>query len=502
MKNNDTNSYGHTLKYAGLFGGVQGLNVLIGVARNKLVALILGPAGMGLVSLYNSAITLISTMSSMGISMSGVKNVSEAYSGGGSGDADEAALSAKVKLVRSLSLALALLGTVLCAVLSPVLSRMIFGDYNHIGGFVAIAPVVGMTIMMTGEMAIMKGARMLGAIARVSVVNVVAAVVVSVPLFYFYGTGGIIPSILLLALSQLSLTMRHSCRRFPWRVSIGRSLFREGKETVRLGVAFVMAGVLGTGADFLVRQFLNEHGTLDAVGLFNAGYMLTVVYGGLVFSAMETDYFPRLSAIKDGHRAELADVVNKQIEVSLILVSPMLAVFVFLLPVIVPLLFSGKFVAVIPMAQATVIAMYLRALRLPMSYIPLAKGDSRSYLFLEGGYSVVACLLVCFMYTRQGLVGTGYALIMAAVYDFVMLTVYTYFKYGFKLSGGVVGLTSVMLPLGIASYVSSQTLTGAAYWGVGAVLSVATVVASLAVLHRKTHLMAALKGKLLGKFGL
>lgn len=53
-------SYDHILKYTGLFGGVQGLNILIGVVRSKFVALILGPEGMGLVSLFNSTITLLS----------------------------------------------------------------------------------------------------------------------------------------------------------------------------------------------------------------------------------------------------------------------------------------------------------------------------------------------------------------------------------------------------------------------------------------------------------
>lgn len=494
MKNNDNNSYKHTLKYASLFGGVQGLNVLIGVVRNKFAALILGPAGMGLAALCNSAVTLISTMSSMGMSMSGVKGVSEVYGDDG-GDAAKLALT--VKLVRSLGLVLALTGMVLCVLLSPVLSRMIFNGGDHVWEVIALAPVVGMTTVMTGELSVMKGARMLGDIARLSVINVVAAVIVSVPLFYFYGMNGIIPSMLLLTFSQMSVTLWHSCKRFPWRVSLNGSFLSRGKGIVRLGIAFVMAGVMGTGSDFLVRQFLNERGTLDAVGLFNAGYMLTVVYGGLVFSAMETDYFPRLSAIKDGCRAELADVVNKQIEVSLILVSPMLVVFVFFLPVIVPLLFSGKFTSAVPMAQVTVLAMYLRALRLPMSYIPLAKSDSKSYLFLEGGYSAVACVLICLMYSSHGLVGTGYALVMAAVYDSLALTLYTYYKYGFKLSKGVLGLTSVMLPLGIAAYVSSQTLAGMAYWGTGVILIIATTVASLFVLHRKTRLVAAMKRKLL-----
>ena len=48
------NSYSHILKYTGLFGGVQGLNILVGVVRNKFTAMFLGPSGMGLLALFNS----------------------------------------------------------------------------------------------------------------------------------------------------------------------------------------------------------------------------------------------------------------------------------------------------------------------------------------------------------------------------------------------------------------------------------------------------------------
>ena len=79
---NDTeqneNSYGHVLKYTGIFGGVQGLNILISLVRNKLVALLLGPAGMGLAALFNSVVNFVSQATSFGISFSAVRHLSEA----------------------------------------------------------------------------------------------------------------------------------------------------------------------------------------------------------------------------------------------------------------------------------------------------------------------------------------------------------------------------------------------------------------------------------------
>ena len=78
MENQEAH-YRHILKYMGLFGGVEGINILVGIIRNKLVAMILGSNGMGLVSLFNSTIKLLSDSTSFGIAMSGVRQISEDY---------------------------------------------------------------------------------------------------------------------------------------------------------------------------------------------------------------------------------------------------------------------------------------------------------------------------------------------------------------------------------------------------------------------------------------
>ena len=82
MENNTKSSYHHILKYASLFGSIQALNIFIGMVRNKLVALILGPGGIGLMSLFNSAIALLSNATNLGIATSSVKTLSELYEKG------------------------------------------------------------------------------------------------------------------------------------------------------------------------------------------------------------------------------------------------------------------------------------------------------------------------------------------------------------------------------------------------------------------------------------
>ena len=83
--------------------------------------MLLGPQGVGLISLFNSTTKLISDSTNFGISMSAVRNISEDYD-----QNDEEKLTEDIALVRSWSLLAALLGFFICIFLSPLLSRYTF----------------------------------------------------------------------------------------------------------------------------------------------------------------------------------------------------------------------------------------------------------------------------------------------------------------------------------------------------------------------------------------
>ena len=479
-------SYSHILKYTSLFGGVQGLGILVGIVRNKLVALILGPDGMGLASLYNSTITLVSDSTNFGLSMSAVKNVSAAYDSG-----DEAAVRHAVRMVRSWSMFTALLGMLVCLFLSPLLDKWTFSCGGHTISFILLSPVIALMAITSGETAILKGLRQLRALALISVCCVLLALVCSVPLFYEFGQSGVVPSIALFALMQCLATIVFSFRLCRPVFSLSRSLMGEGSSMVRLGIAFVFAGILGSGAEFVVRSYLNTSGQLTAVGLYNAGYVMTMTYAGMVFSAMETDYFPRLSGIP-ALGARLNQVVNHQMEVSLLLVSPLLVLFLVTLPVLLPLLYSGRFLPILGMMKVTVLAMYFRALTLPVEYIALSRSDSHTYLLLEAIYDVAFTLLVIAGYRYLDLWGTGLGLLAASVVNFFVVMGYSRWRYHFVASRDVKVYALVQIPLGLAAYAVTSLFSGWAYWVAGMLLAALSLVLSVWALHSKSNLWHAL----------
>jgi O-antigen/teichoic acid export membrane protein len=492
MASKDRNSYDHVLKYVGIFGGVQGLSILVGLVRNKVVAYFLGPYGMGLVSLFNSTINFISQSTNLGISFSAVKHVSELFDSG-----DEERIQHFVKVVRAWSLLTALIGMLVCVAAGPLMNHT-FSWGDHTLHFVLLAPAVGLMAVTGGEMAILKGCRRLRALALIQVINVFVALILAAAVFSTFGQAGIVPVIVLMAFVMMLTTIWYSYKLFPFRLRGSHGILGEGLGMVRLGVAFVVAGILGSGAEILIRAYLNRTGDLGAVGFYNAGLMIAVTYSGMVFSAMETDYFPRLSAVGNDRR-QMCDMVNRQIEVSLLIASPLLALLIVLMPIVIPLLFTDAFLPVIAMAQVAVLSMYFKAISLPIAYLQLVKANSVGYLLLEGLFDVLMVLFVMVGYHYWGLIGTGVALSLSYFANVLMVYAYAHVKYGYRISLPVIQLIAIQIPLGIAVYITTWLDNAWVAWGIGIILAFVSVAVSVNIVHQKTGLWIALKEKISSK---
>ena len=72
-------TYDHIVKYTGFLGGIQVLTILVSVVRNKLAAVLLSTAGVGLSALYQSVIGFLHNTSNLGISFSSIKEIAEFY---------------------------------------------------------------------------------------------------------------------------------------------------------------------------------------------------------------------------------------------------------------------------------------------------------------------------------------------------------------------------------------------------------------------------------------
>src|SRR5688500_11931439 len=85
-------SFRQILRSSSVIGGASAANVLLGIIRTKALALLIGPSGIGLLSLYSSVVSTASAVCSLGLGAGGARQIAQA-----AGDKDEAAL----RMVRS-----------------------------------------------------------------------------------------------------------------------------------------------------------------------------------------------------------------------------------------------------------------------------------------------------------------------------------------------------------------------------------------------------------------
>ena len=431
VKAEDEATYDHIVKYTGFLGGIQVLTLLVGVIRNKLAAVLLNTVGVGLSSLYQNVLNFMQNTSGLGISFSSIKEISEFY---GRGDAE--AIARHVCVVRTWGVWTGLAGMLLCVLLSPLISFCAFDDFSHSSAICLLSPVVVFMSVTAAELAVLKAVRRLKRVALISVFSALAALFSTIPFYYCWGMRGIVPALLLSSFGVMAVHLYFSVRVYPWKVGLwDKGNFRAGWGMVCLGVPYILANVVNAAMGMGLGLFIASSGSLSDVGLYNMGYNLIFMYAGIIFTAVDTDYFPRLAAV--GNDTEWMNVViNRQIKVGVLLMSPFLVLFVLAMPIVVRILYSEAFLPMVGMAICASMHLFFKSMTLPVAYISLARGDALMFLCMEVAYDVfmAACVMVGYVY--YGVLGTGIALALAGVFDWCMIFLVYGRRYGFRLQRG------------------------------------------------------------------
>ena len=153
------------------------------------------------------------------------------------------------------------------------------------------------------------------------------------------------------------------------------------------------------------------------------------------------------------------------------------------------------------MMRIIIIAMYFRAIKLPVQYIPLAKGDSRSYLLLEGIYSVIIVIAVVLCFSRWGLTGAGIAITSASFIDLVITFIYARWHFNYSPSPVLYKYALVQIGVGLLTYLSTILTNQWIYWTSGLVLFILSTIYSVYILRSKVEFVEKLQSKFGRIFG-
>ena len=424
------------LKVMSIFGSVQVVTILCSIVRVKLVALWIGPAGIGLYGIFNSALEMINNTCQLGLRSSAVRDLAAA---------DERGLPRVVLTVRRLGWLLGLCGAVLTVALAVPLSLYAFGDRGHAWCFAVLAVTVLLASVTASESAIFQGLKRFRRLAKGILWGSVGGLAVSVPMFRWWGVDSILPSIVAYGLcSWLAIGLVHE-KTGPIENPPGmRESLRLGRKMLILGAYLTACEFITAVVTFVFIGWLNKEAGEAETGYFQAGFTIVNRYVGLVFTAIAVEYYPRLSQVT-GSRGRTRLFVSHEMGLVMLVLVPVVTWFIAADRLVVALLYNSEFYVILPFITWGIEGTVIRAFSWCLSFSILAKGDGRAFLWTEALSAVFYLGANILFYKEWGIAGMGAAYALwYGLYAVAVGAVY-FRKFGYRLSGEALKISLVAL---------------------------------------------------------
>jgi len=421
--------YRSAIKSTSMIGGAAFINMFIGMIRTKVVAVLLGPAGIGLMNMYSSMLSPITTVANMGFHTSGVRSIADSAE-----DAEK--LARVVQSLRRIVWVTGILGALFTVFFSRYLSQLTFKSADHAFSIALLGLVVLFANLSMGQTCLLQGTRRIADVARISIWGALYATIVSLPCFWFWGEDGIVPSLILTGLVAL-LTSWWFVRKIEIANVIVASdiIWVEARKLLSFGLPVMAASMQTTLTAYLIRLIISHQFGVEGVGIWAAAFTISGVLVNFVLQAMGTDYYPRLIAASADAKA-FNDEVNTQLEIGILLSLPALLLTILFAPLGIKLLYTGRFDAAIPILRWSVFGIFGRVVSWPLSFTILALGRGKLFFVVELAANLLHLALMYFCPQYWGLPGTGLGFaFLYLCYFFLLLPV-----------GYIIAKTRITLP--------------------------------------------------------
>lgn len=448
----DASSYKNIFKTTFLFGFVKVFNILVKIGLNKVVALILGPEGVGVIGMFNTTIQTIVNFAGLGVSQSGVRDISEANS-----SSDTIERDTIITMVNKVIIFTGLLGMVIMIVGAPMLSRYTFGTAAYTASYAMLSIAVCAQIISAGQTAVLTGMRKLRQLAYCSMISAVAGLVSGVPFYWFLKENGIVPSLIVSSLTMLLVSWMYVRKISYTKIALTiKETWKKSAVMVKMGISLMIQGLMIHICNLIVASYVANHGGLDILGYYQAGITIITGYFGIILTAMTTEYYPRLSSIHNDNVA-LKDAVNAQSEMGMMMAFPLVMLFVYFSNFFFRFLYSSKFEAGTEYVNWAVMGTITIIASNSIGMVLLVKQAAKIYLTSSLILNIVIVSTNILLYHKYGLLGLGLGYFFSGLVQFIVYGIMMKKYYSISFSKSVICLWLIII-LNILLLNASQIL--------------------------------------------
>lgn len=484
----DQSSYRQIFKATSIFGGVQFVNIIVQIIRSKAIAVLVGPSGMGIFGLITSTIALIAGFTNFGLGTSAIREISVA-----SNNNDEKKLSVTIAIFRKLVWLTGFLGLFVTLIGSPIFSHLTFNNNQYTWAFACVSISLLFMQLTTGQNVVMQGLRKLDLLAKANIYAAIISLIITLPIYYFYKIEAIIPAIIVASIVSFLTEYYFASKLEIEKVTVDfRTAITKGKGMLTLGFVLSLSSLIALGASYIIRVFITRAGSIVDVGLYSAGFAIINNYVGLIFTAMATDYYPKLAGVS-GDKTETRIIVNQQSEIAILILAPLLCSFLVFIKFVIVLLYSNSFLPIEGMIHWAILGIFFKTVGWALGFVLITNGSSKLYFWSE---LIANCYILVFNivgYHLYGLTGLGASFLIGYFIYFLQNYFLCNKKFQFSYTKNFWYIFFIQLLIALACFAVVKLFSGILFYAIGILMICISISFSLMHINKLINLRTILQ---------
>ena len=378
--------------------------MMMNMVRAKVLAILLGPGGTGIIGLYSTTTDLVNTISGLGLTSSAVKNIASANA-----ETDKTSIRKTLFVYRWLVRITTILAALCMFFFSGFISERTFGSVEHKSGIQWMSLVVLFTGITNGQFALLQGLRRIKDLALARIIGAFVGSIICITLIYFFRKQGIVPFLIAGAASTVLLSWFFAQREKISSMKVDFKEFRlRSVGLLSMGFAFLVSGLSVSISAYYSRILISKSFSITDLGLYTACWTLSAMYVNFILSAMGADFYPRLAGIINDHQ-KTNKLVNDQAEIGIAMAIVGIVGVISFSPFILKLFYSDHFSSAWHLLQWMTAGMAIKVISWPLGFIVVSKGKAKLFVLLEVSWGIIYVFLLYWFTDLLGLEGAGVA---------------------------------------------------------------------------------------------
>lgn len=435
-----------------IIGGSQVLVLLLQLVRGKVVAVIIGLEGVGVLGNTIAFMSFWENALLLGFHIALLRYASERVK--------ENRLE-QVRLLFSTTILVHLVTSVIGIGVALIFLKQINMSLYQSQAFSFVMAIVllgvPLRLLRTDIGNLFNAFNMVKVLGMLNVLTALVGLVVIVPLIAWLSLTGAILSVFAQSAAMFLITL-YLYHRYL-KPQLGSSHWTFSKinafSMLKFGGTNQVAILLNTFSGYILRSLVTAQLLLGGAGIFNAAMRLGS-YALLLQGPLGIYYYPKISTIYKDRQGTVAEA-NDVLRFAIILLTPLLVVILTLADLVIRLLLTAEFLPVMGILGWILAARLLEVIQAILGTPLFIMQKYRIYLTIFAVFNVALLASTYWLLPGFGLLGAGVAQVIAYALLFAFNYAGAYNVYGFRMRpGNWALLLSALGLLAVAAYGSQQ----------------------------------------------